>query len=252
MPPLAVHTFVAKQAADCLQLSLLDEQRGNLYLGSTAPDIRVLTRWERERTHFFDLSNFDEQSGISGFFDSYPALAEASRLNAPTASFVAGYLTHLVTDEMWISRIYRPFFGERSTLGGNLKANIMDRALQFSLDAERRNDSELMLHVLEAVARSELELEIEFIDRDTLREWQRVILTFVGQQPDWERFRERARRHIGSSTGVPDSDFDELAASLPDLIDETLRYLTPDRVSDCLQESLQASVRAVKDYVACG
>ena len=251
MPPLAVHTFIAKQTADCLRLPLLDEQRGDLYLGSTAPDIRVLTRWDRERTHFFDLANFDEQSGVAGFFGSYPTLAEASALNAATASFVVGYLTHLVTDEMWIGRIYRPFFGERSALGGSLRANVMDRALQFSLDADRRNDNELMLHVLQSVTRSELDLDIEFIDRDTLREWKQVILNFVQQQPDWERFRERARRHVAGSVDGADGGFDELAASLPDLVDETLRYLTPERVRECLQDSLQASLGAVREYLAC-
>src|SRR3972149_1087258 len=127
MPPLALHMTIAKGVADQLRTASLDDERGNLYVGSTAPDIRVLTRWERERTHFFDLANFDEQSGVAGFFGSYPTLAEASVLNAATASFVVGYLTHLVTDEMWIGRIYRPFFGERSALGGSLRANVMDR-----------------------------------------------------------------------------------------------------------------------------
>ena len=44
MPPLALHTAIAKNVADALRLSALDDERGSLYLGSTAPDIRVMTK----------------------------------------------------------------------------------------------------------------------------------------------------------------------------------------------------------------
>ncbi|MDO8615718.1 MAG: zinc dependent phospholipase C family protein [Dehalococcoidia bacterium] len=251
MPPLAIHTAIAKEVADRLQLALLDSQRGDLYLGATAPDIRVMTRWERERTHFFDLRCFDEQSGVSGFFSAYPALADPAALNAATASFVAGYLSHLVTDETWISTIYRPFFGERSALGGTLRANVMDRALQFSLDAERRGDSDLMVHVVEAVARSALDLQIDFIDRETLRSWHRLIIDFVNQQPDWDRFRDRAARHLKEAGFEGADDVEEMTRSLPDLVDETLRYLRPEIVRECLQDSTQRCVGAIKEYLAC-
>ena len=116
MPALTVHTAIAKDVVDQIGASILDKQRGSLYLGATAPDIRVLTRWERERTHFFDLNEFEDQSGVESLFESYPALSSPSRLNEETASFVAGYITHLVMDELWITSIYRPFFGERSGL----------------------------------------------------------------------------------------------------------------------------------------
>src|SRR3990172_9304140 len=196
MPPLGLHTVVAKQVADALRHRLLDEERGSLYLGSTAPDIRVITRWERERTHFFHLGNFDEQSGVAGLFDAYPRLARAPELGGKTAAFVAGYLTHLVMDETWINTVYRPFFGAGSPLGGDLRANIMDRAVQFSIDREKRSDRELMAHVLDEVARSDLELQIDFIDVDTLRHWQEIMLDVVNQPPDWERFSRIAGHHL--------------------------------------------------------
>jgi hypothetical protein len=132
-PCFAYH--IAKNVADSLRLDPLDEERGSLYMGATAPDIRVVTRWERARTHFFDLNNFDEQDGVAAFFEMHPSLSEIGSLAAPTRAFIAGYLTHLVMDERWISTVYRPYFGERSPLGGDLRANIMDRALQFSMDS---------------------------------------------------------------------------------------------------------------------
>lgn len=251
MPPLALHTVIAKEVADRLRLRILDEERGNLYLGSTAPDIRVITRWERERTHFFDLGNFEEQSGVSGLFQVYPRLARPASLSRATATFVAGYLTHLVMDETWINTIYRPFFGQRSPLGGDLRANIMDRALQFSLDRERRSDRHLMAHVLNEVARSDLSLEVEFIDGETLRRWQEVILDVVKRPPGWERFRYAAGRHLREAGIESPEAFEEFVRSLPDLVEETLRYLTPERVQAFVEDSLNGSQETVKEYLEC-
>ena len=250
MPPLALHTAIAKEVADRLQTSALDDERGSLYLGSTAPDIRVITRWERERTHFFDLDCFDEQSGVAGLFEAYPDLARVSLLNHPTRAFICGYLTHLVTDETWITTVYRPHFGQKSPLGGDLRANVMDRALQFSMDAERRRDRDLMLHVLDAVTRFEVGLDLELIDAGTLRKWRDVIADIVKHDPDWDRFRQGAKRHLkldaSSENGV-----EEMLRSLPELVDETLRYLTPERVESFLDDSLKGSVEAVRDYLQC-
>lgn len=251
MPPLGLHTVIAKDVADRLRHGLLDEERGNLYLGSTAPDIRVITRWERGRTHFFDLSSFDEQSGVEGLFAAYPGLRAAGDLNASTVAFVAGYVTHLVMDELWINTIYRPFFGERSPMGGDVRANIMDRAIQFSLDRQKRIDRELMAHVLDAVARADLRLEIGFIDGDTLGRWKEVILDVVDHPPDWERFRFIASRHLREAGIETPEKFQEFVRSLPDLVDETLRYLSEERLAEFMERSLELGAGTVKEYLKC-
>ncbi len=161
----------------------------------------------------------------------------------------AGYLTHLVTDETWITTIYRPHFGERSPLGGDIRANVMDRALQFSLDSERRRDRHLMLHVLDAVSRTDIGLDIDLIDADTLRRWRDVIADIVQNEPNWERFRQGARRHLKVD---PDTNgLDDLMSSLPDLVDETLTYLTPERVEAFMDDSLRGSLDAVREYLQC-
>lgn len=249
MPPLALHTAIAKDIADQLNLAALDDERGSLYLGSTAPDIRVITHWERSRTHFFDLDCFDEQSGVSALFAAYPTLMNPSDLSPATRSFIAGYLTHLVTDETWITTVYRPHFGEGSPLGGDIRANVMDRALQFSLDSERRRDRHLMVHVLDSVTRCDIGLDIDLIDADTLRRWRDVITDIVQHEPDWERFRQGAKRHL--KVNSDNNDLDAFMASLPDLVDETLRYLTLERVEAFMEDSLKGSLEAVRDYLRC-
>src|SRR3990172_6602042 len=105
MPPLGLHTVIAKEVGDRLRHRVLDAERGNLYLGATAPDIRVITRWERGRTHFFDLHNFDEQSGVAGLFSAYPRLGRPGSLLPGTAAFVAGYVTPPGVGELLVKTI---------------------------------------------------------------------------------------------------------------------------------------------------
>jgi Zinc dependent phospholipase C len=250
LPPLSLHIYMARSVSERLQSGLLDSQVGGFYLGSTAPDIRVITRWERSRTHYFDLNNLGEQDGVGAFFKDNPALADAGQLSSATAAFVAGYTTHLVMDETWINTVYRPHFGPRSPLAGQLRANIMDRALQFSLDRDRRHDTELVAHVVDAVTRCDLGLDVGFIDADVLRQWHRVVIEMMETAPDWERFGSAARRHM--KNGEADTkEFQELVESVPELVDETIRYLTPDLIDDYMSGAFERSVVSVREYLQC-
>ena len=70
-----MHMTVARELARDVGHHALECDPGAYYLGATTPDIRAITRWERERTHFFDLDNFDDQSGVATVFETYPGLA---------------------------------------------------------------------------------------------------------------------------------------------------------------------------------
>ena len=51
-------------------------------------------------------------------------------------------------DEQYITGIYRPFFARHDELGGTMRANVMDRLLQFDLDRAYGNDPDLKTHHL--------------------------------------------------------------------------------------------------------
>ena len=48
-----------------------------------------------------------------------------------------------------------------------------------------------------------------------------------------------------------DGDGEELALSLPELVNETLRYLSRERINEWMDESLEESVAAVREYLRC-
>ena len=106
-----------------------------------------------------------------------------------------------------------------------------------------------MVHVLDAVTRCDIGLDIDLIDADTLRRWRDTIADIVQSEPNWDRFRQAAKRHL--KIDADGDGIDDLMASLPDLVDETLTYLTPERVEAFMDDSLRGSLDAVRDYLQC-
>lgn len=252
MPPLALHTALAKEIADRLRQRTIDDERGSLYLGATAPDIRVLLRWERERTHFFDLGRYDEQNSIQGLFQAYPQLARPDGLGPATVAFLAGYISHLVMDETWITEVYRPYFGVSSPLGGDIKANILDRVVQYEMDRRQRSEGGKMAQIGRDLAAAALELEVEFLDKESIQRWQQIALEVVNLPADWEPFRRIASRHLRAAGIDTPEAFAEFLRGLPDLLAEASKYLSQERLSAFLDRSLEGGLEAIKEYLQCG
>ncbi len=250
MPPIGMHMFLARQLARSLDDPRIAADEGAYYLGSTAPDIRVLTRWERERTHFFDLHRFDEQSGVENLFRAYPELARPDALNPPTVAFLAGYLTHLVLDEQWIRDVYRPCFGERSPLKGDVLANVKDRVLQFELDRREREDATAVEEIRTALERCTVDIAVAFLERETLLKWRDISLDILRQTPDWSRLRLIAGRHLREYGVETDEALDEFLARIPDLLDETVREVTTERVQAFFEAARARSLATLKDYLS--
>jgi hypothetical protein len=249
MPALASHAAVAKCIADRLGHRALDADPGSLYLGSTAPDVHILMRWERERTHFFDLQEFEEQSAVAAMFEAHPALARPAELSPPTVAFVCGYISHLVMDDIWINDVYRPFFGRSSPLASDLRAGIMDRAVQYELDRQIRADRQAMVHIVKELARPALDLEVEFIDGDALGRWRELMVDALNRPPDWERFRFFGGRALKAAGIDAPEAFAEFVKTLPDLVVEATDYLGRERIEAFLEKSLNEGRGAVKEYL---
>jgi hypothetical protein len=249
MPALALHAAIAKRIADQLRQRTLDADPGSLYLGSTAPDIHILMRWERERTHFFDLQDFGEQSAVTAMFEAYPALAYPAELSPPTVAFVCGYISHLVMDEIWISDVYRPFFSRSSPLADDLRADIMDRAVQYELDRQTRADRQAMSHIVKELARPALGLEVGFIEGGALGLWRALMVEMLDHPPDWERFRFFGGRALKAAGIDMAEGFAEFVRMLPDLVAEATDYLSRERIEAFLERSLNEGRGAVKEYL---
>lgn len=250
MPPIGLHMTLARQLARQIDDPRIDADEGAYYLGSTAPDIRVLTRWERERTHFFDLRRFEEQSGVDNLFRTYPELARPEGLNAATVAFLAGYITHLVLDEQWIHDVYRPCFGERSPLKGDVLANVKDRVLQFELDRRERENAPAVEEIRRALERCTVDISVAFLERETLQRWREISLDILAQTPDWSRLRLIAGRHLREYGVETQEALDEFLGRIPDLLDETVREVSVERVRAFFEAARSRSIETLRSYLS--
>ena len=76
MPNLPMHIHLANAVAEQLDRGYVFDHKGAYYLGSTAPDIRAMTRWPREQTHFAPLSVEEVGTGTKTMFQMHPELLE--------------------------------------------------------------------------------------------------------------------------------------------------------------------------------
>lgn len=191
MPNLAAHIHLARQAAQRLGDPRLDSHMGYYLLGSTSPDIRVITRRKREEYHFASL-DFDRLgTGVAGMFEARPELRIASDHDGPTQAFISGYITHLIVDETWITRMFRPYFGDHSVFHDETEGHVMDRVLQLELD---RQSWESVDSTLTLLASATGRVGVGFIPQETLDEWREWVTGHLRGGFSWERLRFMARR----------------------------------------------------------
>jgi len=241
---------VARRIADELKEPDIDGARGPYLLGSTSPDIRVLTRQDRHSTHFFDLDGHDHQDSVASFLAEHGRYAAPDRLNAATRSWVCGYLTHLVMDEQYITEIYRKYFARHEELGGRIRANVMDRLLQFDLDRQHGNDPELRRNLCDALSFTVENIEVAgFIEPETLERWRKVTYDVAERTMDWERMRSMVSNHLRFSGLEEGETLSSFLDSLPELLDATIAHVTDAEIEGFAQRATAAAARAIERYL---
>lgn len=251
MPPITFHMVLARNVAESLRHPNLAAAAGPYLLGSTTPDIRVITRGDRQDTHHFDLSVHDHQDSVARFFEERPGLADAGALNAETRAFVAGYLSHLVLDEQYITGIYRPFFARHDELGGRIRANVMDRLLQFGLDRKFGDDPDVVRNLLEALAFTVESIECGFIDAETLDRWRQVTADVAARDMDWDRARAMINRHLQLAGVEEGPELTTFLDSLPELENETIAFIGDEEITGFVERSSDIASGVIARYLEC-
>ncbi|MSP22985.1 MAG: hypothetical protein EXR66_08250 [Dehalococcoidia bacterium] len=239
----------ARVVAERLRAPQIDELRGLYYLGATAPDIRVITRRERIHTHFFDLECLEAQDSVAKMFEAHPGLAMPENLDAMTRAFMAGFITHLVLDEMYIETMYRDFFGARSSMVADPFANVLDRALQFELNRRELEDATAVGEILREVEGCETSTAVGFIEDSYLVQWREVIVDFARHGQTWDRFPRMMNMHLRRA-GLSDEEIERHSKDGPQLAQRSLDYVSEARVASFLEEATQLAEMRVARYLA--
>ncbi len=251
MPPLVTHMIAAVRAGRQITADGLDLSRsnGDYLLGATTPDIRVLTRWDRERTHFFDIYDDGHQDCVENFFGTHRMFRDSSRLTQQTRDWVAGYLTHVIMDQEYVVQIYRPFFGNRSVLGGGSHANLLDRVLQYELDRREREAGEEMRQLHRALFGSAVEIDAGFVDRSLLEQWRDTTAAMTEYPPDWERFSFIASRHLKHAGIESESGLREFMEAIPELLHHTLTHVDQVALDGFFEMTAERTATVLRDWL---
>lgn len=241
---------VARELAGQLRSAVVESEPGAYYLGATTPDIRVLTRWERAKTHFFDLADLGHQRGVEAFFREHPGLASPNCLKKTTVAFLCGYISHLELDETWIVDVYRPCFGEQSPLKGDVLANLLDRVLQFELDRREREDGVAVSDIRRDLLASTVEEAVAFMEYDTLLQWRDVSVDVLSRELTWDRFGMIASRHLRAYGVDSEDDLAHFLQNIPDLLDQSIREVTPERLKAFQATSRTRALEAMRNYLS--
>jgi hypothetical protein len=157
-----------------------------------------------------------------------------------------------VMDEQYITRIYRPYFLKHEELGGVVRANLMDRLLQFDLDRTHGNTPEVVEDLVGALACTVEGIECGFVDHETLDRWRNITLDVAQRGMDWDRMRSMASNHLKHSGITETEDLGNFLDSIPDLLDETIAHVTDAEIQGFIERSSTAATEAIERYLQCG
>jgi hypothetical protein len=173
MPTPFMHLALAEEVLQGDELSrtannLLHQQRGPFLLGNTAPDVQTVSGQARIESHFYTLPRTTDRPAHESLFTAHPALARPAELPPAQAAFVAGYITHLLLDELWLDDIFLRFFGEDW-------ASRQQRAFIHNVLrtwADRQDRRRLNGTVSAALQEAEPQRWLPFVDDANLRAWR--------------------------------------------------------------------------------
>ena len=247
MPNLAAHIDLAQESARRLQDPIVLEHIGHFLLGSTSPDIRAITKRSREEYHFAPLDFERVGAGVRGLFEAHPRLRNGAGHGGPTRAFVAGYITHIVADEVWITEMYRPHFGNRSVFADEASANVMDRAMQMEMDRRAWPALESARTSMEGAAEG---VEVDFLDRPTLERWLDWVFTVADRGFSWDRLRFMANRVARGDASHPAHAVAEgFVAGMPGSLDALYARVPAENIDLYRQRTVDALVDEVGRFL---
>ena len=160
---------------------------------------------------------------------------------------MAGYISHLVLDECWITQVFRPCFGAADA-SADARGLVLDRALQLELD-RRSNGVGASLNPMRDAATP---LGLGFVTDEEVTQWRGWVVEFLERDFSWERLRFMARRIArGDETHPAHAVADDLLRSTPESLDAMFDVVSPDELQEFERRSVDTLCEHLDGYLAC-
>lgn len=247
MPTPIVHLRISNEILDRDEVSRgdyppLPERAGDFLFGSIAPDVRAINDMSREETHFFHLPPRLGENGVEAMLEKYPQLADPLGLSSPQAAFVAGYLSHLLVDEIWLAEIFIPYFGHQLDYGTFDRRMVLHNVLRIYVDVRERDRLEGT--ILQRLKDSTIEGLLPFVPDEDLEKWRDLICRQLipGASVKTVEF-------FASRMDVPEAVVEELLTSPERLRYEVLNRLPPGKLAEFRRKAMECSCQLIKEYL---
>ena len=150
---------------------LLTQQRGPFLLGNTAPDVQTVSGQTRHETHFYSIPRTTDLPAHEMMFAAHPQLARAESLPPAQAAFVAGYIAHLLLDELWLDGIFLRYFGSAEQMWGTQRErHFLHNVLRTWMDA--RDQQRLNGNLVVALQKVNPQTWLPFVPDEHLQAWR--------------------------------------------------------------------------------
>ncbi len=252
MPNLPMHIHLAHQVAEQLDRGYVHDHIGSFYLGSTSPDIRAMTKWPREQTHFAPLTVSEVGTGARTMFLNYPELMDDSEQSLATRTFMLGYVCHLAADEVWITTVYRPNFdtsseGTRLT-DDQVQADLWDRAVQLDMDRLSLPDVRGPMNAGHEVSCGDSGVSVTFFEDGLLTQWKERVSSFVGREFEWSRLKFALNRMYRDNDGVQET-VDRFLDRMPYSLEEVYQKIPEAKVENYRRQAVAATIAQVREFL---
>ena len=250
MPNLPMHIYLAEQVSQQLDLGYVHDHMGSCLLGSTAPDIRAMAKWDRQRTHFAPISVDQVGTGTKEMFAQHPRLADHRSQTPETRAFILGYVCHLAADELWITTMFRPHFQEGSQgISNQLEGQIWDRALQLDMDRSVIEEDFFELDPDMLISGSDKSVLIEFLEDELLYEWRDWVLKFLGWDFSWDRLKRALNRMHRDDEGVQ-MIVDSFLANMPESLEKIYHVVPRSMIESYKERVVVETLSQVREYLS--
>jgi len=233
-----------------LDRSYIYDHLGCYFLGSTTPDIRAMTKWPREQTHFAPLSVSEVGTGTRTMFQKHPELSQDT--SPATKAFLAGYVSHLAADEVWITSVFRPHFDtelEQSRVtDSQVEANIWDRALQLNMDQQTLPKLNGEIHPQELLPCSDQNVSVSFLEDGLLTEWKDWVSRFMGWEFTWDRLKRALNRLYRDDEDVQ-LTVERFLEGMPRSLEQVYEKVPEGAITAYQQRAVAATIAQVQEFV---
>jgi hypothetical protein len=171
--------------------------------------------------------------------DAHPSLAEAEALPACQAAFVSGYLSHVITDELWLDEVFERYFLQD---WGPLEERLfLHNVLRTWMD--NRDQAKLNGNAVHELQEAEPHNWLPFVDDKHLRMWRDWLVEQLAPGQRMQTAEVFARR-----MGIPAGEVEAVARSPQQMEERVFRYFPRSALASFREAAYRRSITLVNSY----